>query len=407
MDIAGAVTVVPAGRYRYRAARADGGFASGIVEAATESQAVAVLIGRGLHPVRLEPADPAAGRRRPAPRHDLAIAFRAIAALVDAGVPVERAIAAAEPLARGPLAAALADARRLLREGRTLASALDAANGVVPPVITGMIRAGEHGGRLPATLSDVADHLEQEAELIARVRQALAYPALVAVAGTVSIAIIGIVVMPRFAAVLGDLGQALPPATRLLLAISGFFARYGLVLCAAALAGCAALAAWRRTPRGRLAFDSALLGLPILGSVRHALATARVARSLGLLLDAGMPLLPALDAAAEAAGDAAVTKRIRAARERVAEGQPLAASLEHAAALTQSARQLVAVGEGTGRLGPMATRAGRLAAQEGERALRTAVGLIEPLLIVLFGGLVAFVALALLQAVYGLRPMGV
>lgn len=393
-------------RYRFRAARADGGLTSGTVEAATEAHAVSVLVDRGLHPIRLEPAGPADARRRAARRRDLAIVFRAVSSLVESGVPVERALASAEPIARGRLGGALADARRLLHEGRTLAQALDAAGGVVPAVIVGMIRAGEHGGRLAATLADVADHLEQEAELAARVKQALAYPMLVAAAGMASVVVIGTVVVPRFAAVLADLGQTLPPATRLLLGVSAVLSRYGVLLALGCIAAVAGIASWRRTARGRIASDTILLALPVAGPVRHAVATARAARSLGLLLDAGMPLLPALETASRAAGDAAVAGRILAARERVAEGQPLAASLERARALTPTAHQLIAVGEGTGRLGAMASRAGGLAAQEAERGLRTAVGLIEPLLIVLFGGLVAFVAMALLQAVYGLRPMG-
>jgi type II secretory pathway component PulF len=118
-----------------------------------------------------------------------------------------------------------------------------------------------------------------------------------------------------------------------------------------------------------------------------------------------MPLLGALDAAREAAGDLAVAARIGRARERVAQGRPLAESLEREQACSQQGLQLVAVGESSGRLGEMAKRAGDLAAQDAERGLRTLVGLLEPALIVAFGGLVAFVAAALLQAVYAVRPM--
>jgi type II secretory pathway component PulF len=117
-----------------------------------------------------------------------------------------------------------------------------------------------------------------------------------------------------------------------------------------------------------------------------------------------MPLLAALDAAGEAAGDLAVVDRLERARERVSQGAPLSVSLEREAALTPSALQLVQVGESSGRLADMARRAGDLAAQEAERGLKTLVTLVEPALIVAFGGLVAFVAAALLQAVYSIRP---
>jgi type II secretory pathway component PulF len=124
------------------------------------------------------------------------------------------------------------------------------------------------------------------------------------------------------------------------------------------------------------------------------------------MLRAGMPLLPALDAAREAAGDAALAARTGRARERVAGGEPLARALERERVLTPMALQLVAVGESSGRQADMCTRAGDLAAGEAERALRTVVTLLEPALVVFFGGVVAFVAAALLQAVYSIRPGG-
>ena len=123
------------------------------------------------------------------------------------------------------------------------------------------------------------------------------------------------------------------------------------------------------------------------------------------MLCAGLPLLPALDAAREATGSPACSERLAKARERVARGERLTTALEQETALIPSALQLIAVGETSGQLGPMASRAGDLAAQEAERGLKTLVLLLEPTLIVVFGGLVAFVAAALLQAVYGLRAV--
>ena len=117
--------------------------------------------------------------------------------------------------------------------------------------------------------------------------------------------------------------------------------------------------------------------------------------------------MPALEAARGAAGDAALAERLGRVRERVARGETITASLEREGALTQSALQLVAVGESSGRLGEMSWRAGDLAAQEAERGLKTLVTLVEPALILAFGALVAFVAAALLQAVYSIRPGGV
>ena len=389
--------------FRYRAARADGAIVDGVIDAGSAGQAGVVISDRGLFPLAVAPTQEGIGRRA-ASRRDLAIVFQSIAALVSAGVPLERAIASSEALTRGALRDAVAGSRARLREGSGLADALAGSHGVVPGTVLGMLRAGERGSQLSLALEQVARHLEQEAELVARVRQALAYPALLAVVGLASVLVIGTVIVPRFAELLGDLGQDLPPATQVLLLGSRLLASYWLFL-VPVLAGIIALCfQLARRPASHRHIHETLLAAPLIGPVRLALATSRITRALGAMLAAGMPLLPALDAAREAAGDLAVEARLRRARDRVAAGAPLTVSLQREQALAASALQLVQVGESSGRLGEMARRAGDLAAQEAERGLKTLVSFVEPALIVGFGALVAFVAAALLQAVYAIRP---
>lgn len=390
--------------YRYRAARSDGAIVVGVITAASSDQATQLLSERGLFPVGVLKEE--AERRPMASRRDLAIAFQSIAALVSAGVPLEKAIGASEHLTRGALRDTLTLSRTGLREGKALGVALASGRGVIPEVVLGMIRAGERGSQLGIALNQVATLLEQEADLVERVRQALVYPLLLGVVGTASVLVIGTVVVPRFAEILQDIGQQLPLATRVLLAGSSFLTRFWIPLIAlGAVLGWVGVE-WGRRPAGRRRLDEALLSLPAVGRVRLALATARVTSALGGMLRAGMPLIAALDAAGDAAGDAAVAARLRRARERVSQGAPIAASLEREEAISLSALQLVSVGESSGRLGEMTLRAGSLAAQEAERGLRTAVTMLEPMLIVAFGIVVAFVAAALLQAVYSLRPGG-
>src|SRR5438132_6296567 len=220
--------------FRYRAARADGGIVEGLVDASSASQASATVTDRGLFPLTVTPAPTAETSRRPASRRDLAVVFQSIAALVSAGVPLERAVASSEALARGALRDTLAAARTRLHEGEGLAQALGRACGVVPGIVLGMLRAGERGSQLPLAIGQVATHLEQEAELVARVRQALAYPLLLAVVGIASILVIGTVIVPRFAELLGDLGQEVPPATRILLLGAGLLSHYWFLLVPAA-----------------------------------------------------------------------------------------------------------------------------------------------------------------------------
>ena len=389
--------------FRYEAARSDGGMVRGVLEAASEPAAAALLSTRGLYPVRVEPS------LTPDTRHpfsgpslrQLATVFQSLAAFVEAGVPLEKALQATERVASGRLRESVGRVAQRVREGSSLGSAL-AAEQLFSAVTVGLVRAGERGVGLGAALTQAAGQLEREAETEARVRAALTYPALLAVVGTGSIALIVLFVVPRFAALLGDLGQALPTATRLLLATSETVRDYGLLL--AAIVAALAVGAARVITERRAVWHGWLLSVPIIGPLRHALASARAARTLGALLGTGTPALAALEIAREAAGDAAVAARIAVARSRVAEGQALTAALERTSALTPGALQLAAIGEGSGRLPALLAKAAELDEREAERRLKTLVSFLEPALILVFAGLVAFVAAALLQAVYALRP---
>lgn len=392
-------------RYRYRAARADGTVVGGVITAGDVALVDAELLRDGLHPLVVAPAPaPMPWSRGPA-RRDLAVVFRSLATLVHAGVPLSRALAATGELPRhAGLRETLRDARRHLAEGLTLAESLARAGDGVPAVVLGMLRAGERGSQLEPALEQAASQLEHEAELAGRIRQALAYPAVLLVAGLFSVGVITLVVVPRFAVLLADLGQALPPATRLLLATGTLLRDHGPLL-ALALAALAALAGkWVMSAEGRLRWHRFLLGLPLVGGIRQGFATARITRAIGAMLSAGVPVLTALDAALEAAGDAEVASRVSRARRRIEEGQGFTAAVGAEQVVTPAALQVLGVGDAGGRLGPMALRAGDLAAAEAEGRLRVLVSLLEPALVILFGGLVAFTAAALLQAVYTLRP---
>jgi type II secretory pathway component PulF len=358
----------------------------------------------GLTALSVTPLGAMAPRR--VPRQDVAIVLRSIAELLHAGVPLDRAVRATRPVATPRVQPAIDELLRLLAAGRPFADALGVAEGLGGPDIVAMVRAGERAGRLGDALDRIASQLERELELLGIVRQALAYPAVLAVAGTASIAVIATIVVPRFAALLSDAGQSLPPATAALIGVTAAFRRFGVPLAAASVALVAIGVRVVRQPSGRLAWHRLLLRVPILGPLRHGLASARALQALATALGAGVPLAPALTLVRDATGDAAIAERIARARERVLGGSPLASALQGEEAIHPSALQLLAVGEASGQLGVMAERGSRLVRADAERRLRTAAGMIEPLLILVFGGLISLVAAALLQAVYSLRPGG-
>lgn len=390
--------------FQFRAAGVDGVIRSGVIKAGDQQEAIAQLVGGGLHPIHLEAEPREAGRRRPAPRRELAALFQSLHVLVSAGVPLDRALAASERAGVGRLGAIVPELRAALRQGQPLSAALEATDGLVPLSVVSTLRAGERGSQLPAALRYVALRMEAEAELLNHIRQSLAYPILLLVAGTISVGVIGIVVLPRFAVLLSDGGQALPPATRLLLNMVEFGRSYGTLftLLIAVVIGMAV--AVTRQGVGRLHWHRGLLRLPVVGPIRMALGSARVTGLLSGMLHTGVPLLAALREVGAAVGDAEMSARLERVRERVGRGEQLAAAVGGEKALAESAVQLLAVGEESGQLARMAERASIMTASEAERGLKTAVLLLEPSLVVVLGGVVAFVAAALLQAIYSLRP---
>lgn len=391
-------------RYRFRAVARSGRLEKGVLAAPSAREAESLLAHRGLQPIAIE-LEQNAPNRPPASAQELAILFRSLASLRAAGMPLDQVLRSTLPLASVGLRDSLEQARASLSSGRTLADALGEGESRIPHLIIGMVRAGERTGQLDAALAQAADHLEHQAEFQARLRQALSYPVMLTVAGLLSLGVIVGIVVPRFAVLLGEFGQELPPITRILMAASAFLQHWALFL-AALLAG--ALAALRiriRSPEGRCAFDRILLRSPIVGSINHALVGARFLRAFSAALSSGVPILPALEAATETTGRGEIASRLVQGRERVTEGKSVSEALRNVDALPALALELLAIGEGSGQLGAMALRASTLLAADAERRLATAVRLLEPALVVVFGGLVALVAGALLQAVYSLRPV--
>lgn len=390
--------------FAYRAATADGAQETGVLEAATREAAVEVLVGRGLFPIEVRLETRLEERRARISAGDLALGLRMLATLLESGLSMPRALAAMETLAPGAWAAALVSIRESVRRGESLAAAMRAAPLRIPQIVIGIIQAGEAGSGVVQAVRRAAELAESTAAIRTAIRNALAYPAVLAVAGAASIGLLVGVVIPRFAAILADLGQALPPTTRFVLTIAAMV-RAGAV---PALIGAGLLflgwRVWTSSDAGRRQWHAALLSLPGVGAVRRSAATARMCAAAAALLESGVPIAPALAHAAATAGDAELSGRLLEARAAVIGGEGLARALDATGAMTPTAVRLVRTGEETGRLAAMLEHAARLEAENAERAVRSAVRLLEPTLILVFAGLVALVAAALLQAVYGVRP---
>jgi type II secretory pathway component PulF len=388
--------------FGYRAARADGTLVRGRLEAASALEAADLVSRRGLFPIAMEPADPAGARRtHSGSLRAQAIAMRSLASLVGAGLPLVAALGTTRNVVAGALGEALERAEARVREGSALATALD-GEAIFGGVTIGLLRAGECGAGLAAALAQAADDLERRVETASRLRSALAYPAVLALVGGLSLLAIALFVVPRFAALLGDVETALPLSTRLLLGGSSLLRAHGPAVGSLLVLGAIGLGSW--IARRRRRWHELLLDAPVVGVVRHAMASARGARALGALLAQGSPALDALRAASAAAGDEAVARRLASASEQVAQGAALSLALRSSGAFTPLTLQLAAIGDGVGRMPELLQRAADLETQFAEQRVRTLVAALEPALVLAFACLVAFVAAALLQAVYAVRP---
>ena len=392
--------------YRYRAATAAGQVVEGTVQAPSRRKVLENLSRHRLYPVTVAEVagggGAPAGERRLGRRAAVALWTRSAATLLAAGVPLDRALHfTTQHAAHEGLAEALRQVRRAVQGGSSLADALGQHPRYFPPLFIAMVAAGESSGALEVVLERLSQHLEEATELRSQVRSALLYPALMAAVASVGVTVLLLFVIPRFAAILADAGGTLPLSTRLLVAASLALTKGWWVLL---LAGAGA-AYWLRSalerPDTRRRWHAARLRWAWLGDLELRYVTAQFARTLGLLLRSGVPLLTALRIARSSAGNLAVQDGIERATVAVSEGSALAPAL--GGALPPLALQMLAVGEESGHLEDICLRIADTYDSEVRRALRTAVAMIEPAMILVFGALVGFVALAMLQAIYGIN----
>jgi type II secretory pathway component PulF len=393
-------------RYRYRAATTDGRLVEGMLQAGSRPLALEELRRQRLYPVAVEEdvgTAAAASRltRGPGRRVSVSLWTRNLAILLGAGLPLDRALAFTASQVRDPeFADVVRQLRRAVQEGSGLAEALARHPRFFPPIFVAMVSAGEMSGALDAVFTRLSDYLEEVAELRSQVRAALLYPALMAVVSSLGIMVLLLFVVPRFSAMLTEVGGQLPLTTRALLAV-GAVVRWWWLWLPLVAAGVAAAGAALRRPDVRKRFDAARLRWPVFGDLELKYTTARFTRTLAVLQHSGVPILPALRVARAAATNVAVGEGIERATAAVARGEPLAPALN--GVLPPLALQMLAVGEESGRLEELCARVADTYDTEVRRALRSTVALIEPAMILVFGALVGFVALAMLQAIYSIN----
>ncbi|CCE00701.1 type II secretion system F family protein [Bradyrhizobium sp. STM 3809] len=365
-------------RFRYQAYGTDGAFAEGTIEAASVAAADATLWAQGLSPFQMRSLD---GGGTPwwnreitlgggAARGDLLAFTREFSTLCSADIPMDdalRIVQAQTSLARlKTLAAALlAD----VLNGRPLSEAMHGQPRIFPADYVAVVRAGESGGRLAQVLSELAELLERRAEIRARIQSALIYPAMLIVLSLVTLAIIIGGVIPSMAPIFTQSGKPVPLTIQAMLALQAHWLEIVLASLAALalLGGSIGFAMTDAARRRRL--DRLLLRLPLAGSFLLQQDTARFARTLGTMLSAGVPLIPATRSASEVVGNDHLRAGLEQAIEKVQQGTALHRALRETVALPAVALQMIAVGEEAGRLDRMLLRVAEML----EKQLQTRV----------------------------------
>jgi type II secretory pathway component PulF len=396
--------------FGYRAADQRGQMIDGVMEA-TDARAVVERLQRDAYfPITVVPqgqqrrildwARPRIASRRVASR-DLVTLTQQLATLLEAGLPVDRALAIQTELSRNArVRAILGDLLRSVRGGSSLGDAL-AKHHPRPfsRLYVNMVRAGEKGGVLEATLKRLAEFLEESQEFRDAMISALVYPVLLTGVGAAAVIFLMTFVIPRFASIFRDLGASIPLPTLILLDVSGLIARYWWLL---VLGGVAIMLAARvvlATPAGRLRTDRLLLRLPLVGDVIVKTEVARFTRILGTLLRSGVAMIAGLTVIRDMLGNQVLARAVDELIEGVKRGAGLAQPMSDAGVFPPLAVHMVRVGEETGRLEEVLLKVGSTFEADTRRTLKRLIALAEPGIILIMGLVVGFIVVAMLMAI--------
>ena len=368
------------------------------------------LRARNLWPVRVEPAR--ADRRLARlvlPTREFVALLNQLELQLRAGVTADAALTQlSTDTPAGPTRRMLEKIEREVRQGVPIHAACRFFAKQFPAHLAAIVAAGEASAQLPAALRALARHLTEMEDLRRTAKRALIYPVIVLAAVTALAAFLLGGVIPQFAEIFSSLSLHLPGSTTALIRASVFVRSAWPILIPVSLGLGAALWLLLRLPRVRLWRDIVLLRVPVWGDVIRHLATARFAAHFGLLHEAGIPLLEALNTGADLTGHAVLARQLRLAREAVAAGRPLSAALPKGHAFPAFVIPTLRAGETSGQLGEALRHIETYAATRARERLLTALALLEPLLIALLTATVGFVALSfflpLFQLLGGLNP---
>jgi general secretion pathway protein F len=401
--------------FRYIAIDKTGQVGRGVMDAASESEVIARLQRQGQIPMRAEPAARRAPladllqrelRTKTLSRNELTEITRELSVMLAAGQDLDRALSFLLDIAPNERVRGILDqVRKSVRDGSSLAAALQEQPQSFPRLYIGVVRAGEAGGTLADTLERMATLLESQRRMAATIKSAMIYPSLLTLVAIGSISLLLTTVLPQFVPLFEQNGVAVPASTRMLIDAGDFIASYWLYGLATLAALLLALRQLLRRPAPRLLADRIALRLPLIGRLVREAVAARFSRTLGTLVINGVPLLGALAIVRGALGNTAAAAAVDQTALKAKDGAGLARPLKETGIFPVRTIYLLRLGEETAQLGPMALKAAEIHEEQTRLAVQRLMSLLVPCITILMGAAVAFIVASVLVAMLSLNDL--
>jgi general secretion pathway protein F len=335
---------------------------------------------------------------------DIAIMTRQLATLLGAGVTlVESLSALVDQVEKEKLKRVLSDVKQRVNEGSSLADSLDAHKKVFGNLYVNMIRAGEHSGALDAVLLRLAEFTEGQARLRQKIIGTMIYPIIMAILGGGVLVMLMTVVVPKVTRIFTDMKTTLPITTRILIWSSDTLQAWWFVIFPGLIAAIATFVWWTRSEHGKPQWDKALLKVPVVGGLVRMLSVARFSRTLATLLKSGVPLLTAMDIVKNVITNSVLADVIEKSRDAIREGESISAPLKRSGEFPPLVYHMVAIGERSGQLEDMLVNVATAYESQVDVRIGALTSLLEPLLIVAMGAVIAFVAFSILMPILAIN----
>jgi len=406
--------------FDWRAADPSGQVTQGRQEAASNLAMMKQLRERGLTPLSIDAAGAGGAAVAAAPRAsktpragkgpvnqaDVLAMTSQLAIMVRAGLALDNALRVLIGMNNKPSMAVLT--QRILDDvkgGSALSKSLAKDRALFGDFYINMIRSGEASGQLSNVLSRLVEHMERLRALRDSVISATIYPAILLGVSVLSLIVMLGFVVPQFKQLFKDMGDALPVPTRIVMQMGDVFTQYGLFILVGLVLLGAALLRWLKSPAGSTWFQARLLRLPVLGTLMHKYEMTLFSRSLGTLLGNGVPLLTALQIATETVGNQSLRLPLQAMSPKVKEGVKVVEAASATELFEPLAINLIRVGEETGRLGPMMLELANVLNREVETGIKRALTMLEPLLILVLGVMIAAIIVSILLGILSVNDL--